>query len=48
MQTENNRDNVVEDNEGMSLCQLLLGDNIVLQIDEVSCVGAIVLGCDTV
>lgn len=33
MQTEHNRDNVVKDSEGMSLHQLLLGDDIMLQVN---------------
>lgn len=48
MKTVHYRDNVVEDGEGMPLSKLLLGDHIVLQVDEVSCVRAIVLWSDTV
>lgn len=48
MKTVHHRDNVVEDGEGVSLSKLLLGDHIVLQVDEVSRVGAIVLRRDTI
>lgn len=48
MQAVHHGDNVVEDGEGVSFSKLLLGDDIMLQVDEVSSVGAIVLGGDTV
>lgn len=48
MKTVHHRDNIVKDGEGVSLSKLLFGDHIVLQVDEVSRVGTIVLRRDTV